>query len=652
MRYQHTTTFIFSILSLTLSAPLEPTTLVLKWPPKQSNSGVKHSSNLASNLASNTDYGPDTPVWPGPHSSPSTPYKPSGWQPDNGKPRPAAFPAPVSTNPNQHGFQHRNPNYGGAHGSGVPPYYQGATHRNPNQYGNHHSGGHGGGHGGVPTYGGPGGPGSQIWQGPNTGPDVPYQRTGWIPPGNNGHPSHGSGGGGYQSGNNGHPSYGGGGGGTYRHGNNPGYSGPPSYGTGRRGATTNGPRYQSHSPAYGAGGNNGQSYDPGRNSRPGYLNGGSNPSGWGNNGQSSHGAGGNYGAGESGYGGGSSSRGADGGGYRGGSPSYGAGGNGYSNDSPSYGAGGGNGGSSNHPEHGAGTSHPHGGESALPVSEPTSTPYTPGENACMDTRIENVAFCSAFRKCTPKPTRCTGSIAQLETPQRTVFEEIRGKRLSDGKLNAQLESSTMSSIHAEEPGPLGVRHHTKKCDATKNARVRKMISKGAADLGPMVDSNLRRRLGEFGTSPAEQVRSLERECRRVSVTDRVKFINASGGTRIPEKYKEKCDLYGYFEQVAQKAERTTSRKVEAGEFFSTVIGKLFKAEWPSAVEFCASICRSRQRADSVTRCVVGCAETTQINCWSQCSLNACKSGCRRAYALAWRRLFPCISHCKDICTYE
>ncbi len=179
-----------------------------------------------------------------------------------------------------------------------------------------------------------------------------------------------------------------------------------------------------------------------------------------------------------------------------------------------------------------------------------------------------------------------------------------------------------------------------------------MLAKGTADIRPMVADNLRRRLGEFGAAPAGLVKRLEAECRATTPADRVKFVDAAGGRAIPQKYKEKCELNGYFDSLAAKAERSTSRRVEAGEFFSTVFGKLIKAEWPSAVEFCAGICRSRKRGANVARCVVGCAETSQRNCWSQCSAGACKAGCRRAHVFAWRRLFPCISHCNDICTYE
>lgn len=215
-----------------------------------------------------------------------------------------------------------------------------------------------------------------------------------------------------------------------------------------------------------------------------------------------------------------------------------------------------------------------------------------------------------------------------------------------------IAESALSSVSATPAGPRGERHHRTKCDAGKNPQVKAMIAKGAANIDPIIDGSIRKRLGELGKEEAAAVRKLEEACRRILPSDRARFIDASGGTTIPLQYKERCDLQGYFEAEAAKATSAAQRKIAAGEFFSTIMGKLLSAEWPDAVDFCANVCRSKERGTAVTRCVIGCAETTLQNCWSQCSAKACKSGCRRTHWWAWRKLLPCISHCNDICTYD
>jgi len=252
-----------------------------------------------------------------------------------------------------------------------------------------------------------------------------------------------------------------------------------------------------------------------------------------------------------------------------------------------------------------------------------------------------------------KPPHCMESSNQGYNKKATVLQELRARRVNDPRYApANIAENALSSVAEQSPGPLGNKNHGPKCDAANNPQVKAMIAKGAANVDPIIDGSIRKRLGALGKEEAFVVKNLQQRCLGILPSDRARFIDASGGAIIPLKFKERCDLQGYFDAEANKATTSAKRKIAAGEFFSTIMGKLLSAEWPDAVDFCASVCRSNERGTAVTRCVIGCAETTMQNCWSQCSMKACKSGCRRTHWWHWRKLFPCISHCSDICTYE
>lgn len=210
------------------------------------------------------------------------------------------------------------------------------------------------------------------------------------------------------------------------------------------------------------------------------------------------------------------------------------------------------------------------------------------------------------------------------------------------------------------PGERGNLGHSKRCNVASDSKVLELVKDQSdalwAKAKPLLQAAVRKLINPSDFEGIKIINKVEAQCRAIgNEIARVDWINNVGGGKIQDVFKKNCELGGHLEGVAEDGLVDAGKLVfdsPAGEYLSLLFNKVFRGKWPNSIQYCSLVCRKNKSGIDLKRCVYGCAETLQPNCWSQCDVYTCRRGCKNAFWHRRRKRNRCYDRCESKCTLK
>lgn len=304
--------------------------------------------------------------------------------------------------------------------------------------------------------------------------------------------------------------------------------------------------------------------------------------------------------------------------------------------------------------------------------------HTNAEVRCSDPCLTRLGF---TYPCTSNPSHrigqcysayygeCSSSISETNRKCAEAQSEERArKELAAARARQRAKRVALANKQRNEdsgivlvPGPRGHLGHAKRCRLANDDRMTELLE-DASDKAWGDDKkfwSLAAKLifSEDDFESKDWLNNVEEKCRDLAGDiARINWINSIGGENLEDALKKNCELEGHAESVAEKgfvAAMKLAYNTHVGEYLSVALSSDNNSQ-----DFCAMVCRKNHSGVRLNACAIGCAETFQDNCWSQCDVYTCERGCLNAFPKIpfwdWNknRRGNCYNRCKSKCTFH